>query len=326
MSALRGWMVAGLSAVMTAAAMVMPAAVASEYPSQPIRLIAPAPAGSLSDSLARTLGTALSEAVKQPVVVENRPGTEGMIAAMTVQRAAPDGYTLLFATNSPMAAVPAMMNTPPYDALEDFTPISRVGFFTFFLYVNAELPIHTFEDLVEYAKKNPGKLTYGTANSTATVGTAQMISQAGLDLLHVPYKGEPQAMLDLVAGRIDLMWATPIRGVPMVKEGKVRAIATSSRERSVILPEVPTIYEAGLPGYSIVSWGGFYGPKGLPEHVVKKLSTALNEIMNNSEIAGQLAAQGVTLSPSSPEDLRAYQVAQIDAWTRTVQEAGIPKN
>ena len=327
MKAVQRLIVAGMSAVaMTASMLAVPAASASEYPSQPIRLIAPAPAGSLSDSLARTLGSALSDAVGQAVVVENRPGTEGMIAAMAVQRADPDGYTLLFATNSPMAAVPAMMKAPPYDAVEDFTPISRVGYFTFFLYVNAELPIHNFQELVDYAKKNPGELSYGTANSTGTVGTAQMVSQAGLDLLHVPYKGEPQAMLDLAAGRIDLMWATPTTGLAMVKEGKVRAIATSLKTQSVLLPEVPTIYESGLPGFSIVSWGAFYGPKGLPEDVVTKLSTTLNTIMNDPGIIEKVEAQGVTLSPSTPEELHTYQVDQIDAWKRTVQEAGIPLN
>ena len=299
---------------------------AAEYPEQPIRLIAPAPAGSLSDSLARTIGNALSEAVGQAVVVENKPGSEGMIAAMYVQKAAPNGYTLLFATNSPMAAVPAMMKNPPYDAVADFTPISNVGKFTFFLYVNANVPANTFKELIAYAKANPGKLSYGTANSTGTVGTAQLIAQTGIDMLQVPYKGEPQAMMDLAAGRIDVMWATPTTGLGMIKEGKVKAIATSLERRSYMLPDVPTIYEAGLPGFSIVSWGAVFGPANMPADIVARLNKELTAVMNNPTVIAAVERQGVTLSPSTPEELATYQKSQIKVWKQTVREARIPLN
>jgi tripartite-type tricarboxylate transporter receptor subunit TctC len=301
-------------------------ALAASYPEQPIRLIAPAPAGSLSDSLARTIGNALSDAVGQTVIVENKPGSEGMIAAMYVQKAAPNGYTLLFATNSPMAAVPAMMKSPPYDAVADFTPISSVGNFTFFLYVNAGVPVSTFEELISYAKANPGKLSYGTANSTGTVGTAQLISQTGIDMLQVPYKGEPQAMVDLAAGRIDVMWATPTTGLGLVKEGKVKAIATSLTKRSSMLPDVPTIYEAGLPGFSIVSWGAVFGPANMPEDIVARLNKELTTIMNDTNVIAAVERQGVTLNPSTPEELATYQKSQIDVWKKTVLEAKIPQN
>lgn len=308
---------AGLSLSMATSAL------ASAYPSKPIRFIAPAPPGSLSDSIARTLGQALSEELGQPVVVENKPGSEGMIAAMDVKKAAADGYTLLFATNSPMAAVPAMMKTPPYDAIKDFTPITTVGQFTFFLYVNSSVQAKTFQELVDHAKANPGKLTYGTANSTGTVGTAQILSQAGVDMLQVPYKGEPQAMLDLAGGRIDLMLATPTTGLGLVKDGKARALATSVTSRSPMLPDVPTIYEAGLPGFSIVSWGAVFGPANLPGEIVSRLNEALNKVMRDPGVVAAAEKQGVMLKPSSPEGLATYQRQQIEQWKETVKRAGI---
>ncbi len=295
---------------------------AQPYPSKPIRLVTQGPAGSLSDVIVRTLGKELSESMKQPVVIDNKPGGDGVIAAADVQKAAPDGYTLLFATNSPMAAVPAMKKNPPYNPLTDFTPITNVGHFTFFLYVNASVPAKTLPELLAYARTQPDKLSYGSGNSTGIVGMAQIQSLANIRMLHVPYKGEPQAVTDLVGGRIDLMWGTPTTGLSLVKEGKLRALATSLRERSPMLPDVPTIYET-LPNFSIVSWGGIFGPAGMSPQLVQRLNRELVAAMKKPSVVAIMAKQGVALSPSTPEQLGAYLKEQIDAWKQAVTGAGI---
>lgn len=295
---------------------------AQTYPSKPIRLVTQGPAGSLSDNIVRTIGKVLGESMGQPVVIDNKPGADGVIAAADVQKAAPDGYTLLFATNSPMAAVPAMKKNPPYDPVADFTPITNVGHFTFFLFVNASVPAKTLPQLLAYARANPGKLSYGSGNSTGIVGMAQTLSLAKVNMLHVPYKGEPQAITDLVGGRIDMMWATPTTGLSLVKDGKLRAVATSLKERSPMLPEVPTVYET-LPQFSIVSWGAIYGPAGMPRELVQRLNRELVAAMKNPEVVSAMERQGVALSPSTPEQLAAYLKEQIEDWKRTVAIAGI---
>lgn len=305
------------------AALALATSVAAQtYPSKPIRLVTQGPAGSLSDNIVRAIGKVLGESMGQPVVIDNKPGGDGVIAAADVQKAAPDGYTLLFATNSPMAAVPAMKKNPPYDPVADFTPITNVGHFTFFLFVNASVPAKTLPQLLAYAKANPGKLSYGSGNSTGIVGMAQILSLAKVNMLHVPYKGEPQAITDLVGGRIDMMWATPTTGLSLVKDGKLRAVATSLKERSPMLPEVPTIYET-LPQFSIVSWGAIYGPAGMPRELVQRLNRELVAAMKKPEVVSAMERQGVALSPSTPEQLAAYLKEQIEAWKRTVAIAGI---
>src|SRR5437762_3386132 len=219
----------------------------AQYPNKPVRVVVPFPAGSSTDIVTRVLANSVSQSIGQQLVVDNKAGADGAIAAAEVAKAAPDGYTLLMATNSPMAAVPAMKKNLPYDPVADFTPITDVGRYTFFLYVSAGLPIRSFQELVAYAKANPGKLNYATGNTTGIVSFAQMNSLAGIDMTHVPYKGEPQGITDLVGGRVQVMWATPTTGLAHVKDGKLRAVATNLKARSSLLPEVPTMAEVGVP-------------------------------------------------------------------------------
>lgn len=310
------------TSVLIAALALATSVAAQTYPSKPIRLVTQGPAGSLSDNIVRTIGKVLGESMGQPVVIDNKPGGDGVIAAADVQKAAPDGYTLLFATNSPMAAVPAMKKNPPYDPVADFTPIAHVGHFTFFLFVNPSVPAKTLPELLLYARSNPDKLSYGSGNSTGIVGMAQTLSLAKVRMLHVPYKGEPQAITDLVGGRIDMMWATPTTGLSLVRDGKLRAVATSLKERSPMLPEVPTIYET-LPQFSIVSWGAIFGPAGMPRELVQRLNRELVAAMKKPEVIAAMERQGVALSPSTPEQLAAYLKEQIEAWKRTVASAAI---
>ena len=306
-----------------AAALLVAAPTFAQYPNKPIRIVVPFPAGSATDTITRILGQSVSAAVGQPVVVDNKAGADGAIAGAEVAKAAPDGYTLLMATNSPMAAVPAMKKAPPYDPVTDFSPITDIGRYTFFLYVNANLPVKSFADLVAYAKANPGKLNYATGNTTGIVSFAQMNSLAGIDMAHVPYKGEPQGITDLVGGRVQVMWATPTTGLAHVKDGKLRAVATNLKARSGLLPEVPTMAEVGVPQYSVVSWAALYAPSKLPRELQLRLNKEFTDAMKRPEVIAAMDKQAFPMTPSTPEDLGAFTRSQMDAYRTILRAAGV---
>jgi tripartite-type tricarboxylate transporter receptor subunit TctC len=305
------------------AACLIAAPAAAQFPGKPIRIVVPFPAGSATDTVARILGQSVSAAVGQPVLVDNKVGADGAIAGAEVVKAPADGYTLLMATNSPMAVAPAMKKVPPYDPVNDFTPITDVGRYTFFLYVYAGAPIKSFQELVAYAKANPGKLNYATGNTTGIVSFAQMNSLTGIDMTHVPYKGEPQGITDLVTGRVHLMWATPTTGLAHVKDGKLRAIATNLKTRSGLLPEVPTMAEVGVPQYSVVSWAALYGPAKLPRDIQLRLNKEFHDAMKRPEVVAALDKQAFPLSPSTPEELGAFTRSQLEAYRAILRAAGV---
>lgn len=298
-------------------------AMAQDYPNRSIRLVTLGAPGTASDALVRIIGKRLSEKLGQPVVIDNKPGADGIIAANDVAKAAPDGYTLLFASNSPVAAAPALRKSMPYDPVTDLTPITMVGYFTFFLYMNPAIPAKTLPELIAYAKANPGKLTYGSGNTTGSVGAAQIAALSDVKMVHAPYKGEPQAIVDLLAGRIDLMIATPTTGLSHVKDGKLRALATTLNQRSPMLPDVPTIHESGLPQFTITSWGGMFGPAKLPKAIVDRLNKEFVEIIKEPDVARALEQQGFALTTSTPDELGQYLRAQIEAWKTSARAAGI---
>jgi len=309
--------------LMLAAALLFAAPSFAQYPNKPIRIVVPFPAGSATDTITRILGQSVSSAVGQPVIVDNKAGADGAIAGAEVAKAAPDGYTLLMATNSPMAVVPAMRKVPPYDPITDFTPITDVGRYTFFLYINADLPIKSFRELVAYAKANPGKLNYATGNTTGIVSFAQMDSLTGIDMTHVPYKGEPQGIADLVSGRVQAMWATPTTGLSHVKDGKLRAVATNLKTRSALLPDVPTMAEVGVPQYSVVSWAALYGPAKLPREVQLRLNKEFHDAMKRPDVVALLNKQAFPTSPSTPEELGAFTRSQMEAYRNILRDAGV---
>ena len=308
---------------MFAAACLFAASSFAQYPGKAIRLVVPFPAGSATDTVARILGQSVSAAVGQPVFVDNKAGADGAIAGAEVAKSAPDGYTLFLATNSPMAVAPAMKKIPPYDPVADFTPISDIGRYTFFLYINAETPIRTFKELVAYAKANPGKLNYATGNTTGIVSFAQMNSLAGIDMTHVPYKGEPQAITDIVGGRVQLLWATPTTGLSHVKDGKLRALATNLKARSNLLPDVPTMAEVGIPQYSVVSWAALYAPAKLPRELQLRLNKEFTDAMKRPDVAAQLDKQAFQVTGSTPEELGAFTKAQYEAYRAILKSVGM---
>jgi tripartite-type tricarboxylate transporter receptor subunit TctC len=296
---------------------------AQPFPSKPLRIVVPFPAGSATDTISRILGNSVSQAIGQPVLVDNKAGADGSIAASEVAKAAPDGYTMLMATNSPMSVVPAMKKNPPYDPVADFTPITDVGRYTFFIVIHPDVPAKTLSEVIAHAKANPGKLNYATGNTTGIVSTALFQTLAGIQMVHVPYKGEPQAMTDMVAGRVQLMFASSTTAVPQVRDGKLRALVTTLPKRSPVLPNVPTIAEAGMPEFSIVSWAGLFGPAKMPREVTERLNKEFVAAMGRPDVQAAMEKQAFSLQPSSPERLGAYVKEQLEAYRKVLAAAGV---
>jgi tripartite-type tricarboxylate transporter receptor subunit TctC len=302
-----------------------PLSALAQYPNKPIRMVLQFPAGGIADAVARIVAQSLSQTLGQPVIVDNRPGADGAIAGEAVMKAAPDGYTLLFATNSTLSAVPTLRKNPPYHPVTDFTPISMVGRFTFFVFTHPGVPAKTLAELVTYARANPGKLNYGTGNTTSILATAQFKSIAGIDMVQVPYKGDAPAAMDLLGGRVDLVFGSTVPGLALAKEGKLRALATLLTRRSSHLPDVPTMAEAGFPEYSVTSWAAIFGPAKLPRPVVERLTREINAILQRPEIKEQLERQAFEVEGSTPEELGVFVKEQLEVWRRAVREAGIPQ-
>ena len=296
---------------------------AAQYPSKPIRIIVPFPSGSATDTVARILAAPLSQALGQPVIVEDKPGADGAIAGELVAKSAPDGYTLLMATNSPLAAVPLLRKNPPYDPVAEFTPISFVGRYTFYLLVHAGVPAKTLTELLDYARANPDKLNYATGNTTGILSTGQLLALGGVKMVHVPYKGEPAAIADLVGGRVQVMFATPTTALAFVREGKLRALATTNSKRTAQLPDVPTMAEAGMPRFSIGSWAALFGPAKMPKDVQERMNQEVNAAMKRPEVREQLERQAFEFAGSTPEEMAAFLRDQLEVWSRTIRESGI---
>jgi tripartite-type tricarboxylate transporter receptor subunit TctC len=309
------------AAALAVALVTLPAA--AQYPSKPIRLVVPFPPAGAADLTARAIAQPLSLALGQPVVVENKPGADGAIAADLVAKAAPDGYTLLFGTNTAMCAVPVMRKAPPYNPLTDFTPITLVGYFGFFLFSNPDVPAQTLRELVDYARANPGKLNYATGNSTSMLASARLKVQEKIDAVEIPYKGDAPATADLVAGRVQFMIATPGTAAAFVKEGKLRALATLAPGRSPLLPDVPTSAEAGMPPLAITPWAGLFGPAKLPREVADRLVREMAVIAAKPDVREQLERHAFDARASTPDQMSAYLKEQLEVWTRTAREVGL---
>ena len=305
------------------ALLVVSGAAEAQFPAKPIRVVVPFPAGSATDTITRVLAQSVSQSIGQTVVVENKAGADGAIAAAEVAKAAPDGHTLLMATNSPMSAVPAMKKNPPYDPVADFTPITDVGRYTFFIVVHPSVPAKTLKELIDHARANPGQVNYATGNTTGIVSTAFFASLAKIDLVHVPYKGEPQALTDLVAGRVQLMFCSSGTSMPQIREGRLRPIVTTLAKRTHLLPELPTIAEAGMPEFSITSWAGLFGPAKMPAAVVERLNKEFVAAMARSDVQAAMEKQAFALSPSSPRELAAFVKEQMESYRRILRAAGV---
>jgi tripartite-type tricarboxylate transporter receptor subunit TctC len=306
-----------------AALLFSPIALAQPYPSKPVRVILHFPAGGSTDLVTRVLAQELTAAMGQPFVVENRTGADGAIAAAAVMQSPPDGHTLFVATNTAMLQVPLLKKTPPYDPLKDFTPVSLVGRYTFLLVVTPSLGLATFNDLVAYAKKNPGKLNFATYSGASQLAYAQIVKNAGVDMLRVPYKGEAPSVADILGGTVHAVFATPTVTLPHIRDGKLRVLATTLPQRWPLLPQVPTTVEAGMPPISVEFFAAMYAPAGLPPEIAQRLSRELTAIIARPAIREQIDRQGFALAASTPDELRSFTARQLDAWRSGFQEAGI---
>ncbi len=311
----------------SAIAVVMLAAVAgaacAQYPTKPVRVIVPFAAGSSTDVVMRILAQPLQQSLGKTFVIDNRPGADGALAGDLVAKAPADGYTLLLATNSPLSAVPHLRKQVPYDALKDFAPISMVGYYTFLLAVNANVQAKSLRELFDYARANPGKLNYASGNTSSIVMMAMMNSLAGVKMVHVPYKSEPPAVVDLISGQVQVMVTSYATVAAHLKEGRVRAIALALNQRSALLPNVPTVAEAGLPKFSITPWCGVFAPARTPKAVVDKLSHEFNVLLKRADIRGQLDQQAFAGEGSTPEALDAWVKSQFNIWGAAMRDAGI---
>lgn len=295
----------------------------AQYPSKPIRLIVPFPAGGAAELGARIFAQPLGQALGQPVVVEARPGGDGVIAAEAVMKAAPDGYTLLYATNTAFNWVPATRKAPPYDPVADFTPVSLIGYFGFFLFTHPSVPATSVAELLAYARANPGKLNAGTGNSTSQLFTAQLAALEKLDIVQIPYKGDAPLTVDLLGNRVQMAFATPGSALPQVKEGKLRVLAAMFPNRSPLVPDVPTAAEAGLGKLSITPWGGVFGPARMPKEVADRLAKEIAVVLQRPDVREAFGKIAFDPKSSTPDELAALLRYQMEIWRRTAESVGI---
>ncbi|OWG14164.1 ABC transporter substrate-binding protein [Delftia sp. K82] len=310
-------------AAAAAPALALALALAQDYPSKPITFVVPFAAGSATDQLARALGQAVTTATKQAVVVENKGGASGMIAAQQVARSAADGYTVLITTNTTHAANQHLYKKLPYDAVKDFAPVAGLGKGGQVLVVRADAPYRNVGDLLAAAKKQPGKLSFGSGSSSSRVAGEMLKQLAGVDLMHVPYKSNPLAITDLLGGQIDLMITDTSTGVPQVKSGKLRALGYSTTKRSPQLPEVPTLEEAGVKGYDMGYWFAAYAPAGTPEAVVARLNRLLSDAVHSAGAKSFFEMSGSEGWTATPQELAAFQAGETQKWGQVIKAAGI---
>ena len=296
---------------------------AQSYPSKPITIVVPFAAGSGTDSIARIIGQYLQNALNQSVVIENKVGASGVLAATYVARAAPDGYTLLMATNSTHSANPHLFKSLAYDPVKDFAPVARAGSYVFMLVVNPDVPAKTLPELVAHAKANPGKLTYASGNTTGIVAGETLKSKAGIDVLHIPYKSTPPALNDVLGGRVSMMFIDLAPGLEHVRAGTLRPLAVTTRERSALLPDLPSLSEAGIPGYDVTSYAALFAPAGTPKEIVDKLNAEIQKIIATPDAKARIAITGFDAFSGPPETLAAFVQSELVNWGKLIKDAGI---
>lgn len=313
----------GLAALSIA---ISASASAQDYPNKVIKIVVPFGAGGVADLTVRLVAQKMSESMKQPIIIENRPGAGGIVAADTVAKASPDGYTLLLISNG--TAVSAnLFKRLPYDTLKDFAPISTLGYFDLAVLVNKKLPIKTTADLINYAKANPGKLNIGTINvgSTQNLAAELFVSMAGIDALVVPYKGSPEVLTAVTTGEIDAAVEILSPALPQIKSGNVNAVAVTSAKRFSGLANVPTVAESGLPNYQATSWNGLAAPAQTPQPIIDRLNKEINAAVARPEVKARLLELGIVAQGGTPESTKKLLASDIAKWGVVIEKAKIDK-
>ena len=308
-----------------AALLLWPTAIAKAqtWPSKPIKFVISFGPGSASDAISRILAQELTTLLGQPVVIIHKPGADGSLSGIEVQRSAPDGYTFLFGTNSALAVAPNLRKVPPYNVLTDFTPISLVGINTLFFVVHPSVPANTMADLVAYCRANPGKLNAATGHTYAIVATGLFAKQNGLQLETIPYKSEPDAIVDLLSGRVHMMVSTSTPVYGHAKDGKLRVLAGSTFARNPLWPDVPTMVEAGQQQHPFESWFALVGPAGLPAEIATRINREVVAALAKSELRAQMLKHGVAARSMTLEGTTTYLKEQNAVWNSALQEAGV---
>ncbi len=306
------------------AGLALPASAQTPYPSRPVRIVVPFPAGGTTDILARALAQNLSERLGQSFVVDNRPGAGGNIGAELVAKSPPDGYTLLMGTVGTHAINASLYKSMPFDHVKDFAPVVLVAGVPNVLEVNPALPVHSVAELIAYGKANPGKLNFASSGSGTSIHLSGELFKVmtGVSMQHVPYKGSAPALQDLVGGQVQLMFDNLPSSLAMIKAGKLRPLAVTSTTRAAALPDVPTVAEAGVPGFEASSWFGLLAPAGTPPDVVAKLNAAANAWLASPDARDKLLAQGAIAAGGTPEDFAKHIAAETAKWAKVVQASG----
>jgi len=310
------------AAIITAAGLA-PAA-AQQYPSKPIRIISIFAAGGGNDTISRTVGAKVGELVKQQIIVENRPGANGIVGTELAARAAPDGYTITLIPSG-HAVNASLYKKLPYDSIRDFTPISLVGSSPLLLVVHPALPVKSVKELIWFAQARPGELTYSSAGigSSGHLAGALFDTLTGTKMVHVPYKGNAPALTDLMGGQVFLTFATTASVMPHVRSGRLRGIATTGPTRPASLASVPTVAEAGVPGYEASLWYAFVGPAGIPQEIVQRLNALIVAAVKAPEVRERLTNVGVDPGSSTPEELARLMVTDVKRWARVIERTGV---
>jgi tripartite-type tricarboxylate transporter receptor subunit TctC len=307
--------------LLLAALLAFPLFAQAQYPAKPLRAVVAFGTGGTTDVTARIVAAALAQSLGQPVVVDNKPGADGIIAGSDVVKSAADGHTIFFATYTQVSALPSLRKNVPFDPLVDLTPIGSIGNFSFFWAVDPHLPIRSLKDLAAYGRANPGKLNAGSSGAAATMAPTMFARAERFDLQVINYKSETTALNDLVTGRIQLMLASGTLA-PHLREGRARGLATLGNQRSKSLPDLPTMAEAGVAPFPAVPWMGLFGPAKMPREVVERLSRELLAVMKDPEVRERVERQGIEINPLSPEAIAALAKEQTEVWRRVTKEAG----
>jgi tripartite-type tricarboxylate transporter receptor subunit TctC len=311
-------------AVLSAALLGTTLAVAQPYPSKPIKAVVPFAAGSATDQIGRAFAAKMSETLGQTIIVDNKPGVNGMLGADAVAKAAPDGYTILIGTNSTNAALKSLMKKLPYDQDTAFVPVAYMGSVPLIVAVNNDVPAKTLKELVGLAKSKPGHVTFASASTSQLVSTEMLASMAGIQMTNVPYKSGPAAMTDLIGGQVMMFTADFAVMLPQVKGGKIRGLAVTSTKRSPAVPELPTVNEAlGLKDYELIAYFAVFAPAGTPPDVVAKLNAAVNAAAQSKDIQDKFAPIGFAVEPGTPEALAQRSKLETAKWAKAIKDAKI---
>jgi tripartite-type tricarboxylate transporter receptor subunit TctC len=306
------------------AVLISSAGVCQAFPEKPVRFVVGFTPGGPSDILARALGQKLAERWSQQVVIDNRPGAGGNLAAEAVAKSAPDGHTWLLGNNSILATNQSLYRSLPYDPVKDFAPVALVAIQPNILVVNPSVPATSVSELISYLKKNPGKTNYASSGSGAAAHLAGELfkAMAGVDIVHVPYKGAQPALTDVIGGQVQMMFATSASVIPYIKAGRLRALAVTTAQRSASVPELPTVAEAGVPGFEATTWHGVVVPAATDFSIIKKLNQDIVTVLNSTDLKEKLNNLGAEIATGTPKDFADYIARETPKWAKVVKDSG----